>query len=54
MTRPGEIPDSYVSAFYRLVEGDYRDMCPECGCPLSYDRENDQINCPKCGYAETE
>ena len=53
MKVPGDIPDSYVEAFYRLVEKEVN-RCPECGVLLSYDREKDQVNCPKCGYAEIE
>ena len=50
VSRTGEIPDSYVDAFYRLADGDTRQRCPECRCPMSFNPDIVGIDCPKCGY----
>ena len=51
MSRTGEIPDSYVDGFYRLVEGKEK-WCPECGCAMYLDPDSGIIMCPKCGHVD--
>lgn len=40
------IPDSEVAGYFFLAE---KEGCPDCGGPLRYDEEVDEVSCIKCG-----